>query len=230
MASSVKIWPPGYGTGYGVSTDNVRVWPSGEDWGGGSPGTSGASGYSGVSGTSGVSGYSGASGISGYSGTSGVSGYSGAACAITNIVATADQDVTNSDTLVQSSYLSFTTLPNTNYNVTLKVFFNASSATCGFKYRLNHAGTTTRVIRHRTYAVPNDMSAYYPSAPMSNAFDSVDQSIIGANEGDSFIFENIILQVGASGGVLQFEFAQNTAEALEYVRLYMGSMIQYVIT
>lgn len=227
MTSNVKIWPPSYGTEYGVSADNVRVWPSGEDWGGGAPGASGASG---VSGSSGASGYSGASGMSGYSGTSGVSGYSGAACAITNVIATDDQTVTNSDALVPSSYLSFNTLPNTNYSVTLRVFFKASSATGGFKYRLTHAGTTTRVIRHRTYAPAGETSSSYPSASMSSAFDSVDQSLIGASPGDSFVFENIILQVGASGGALQFEFAQGVAEAGEYAVVYEGSSMQYFTT
>jgi hypothetical protein len=139
----------------------------------------------------------------------------------------ADQSVTNSAVLVNDNTLQFTTQPNTNYVIRLRVFWNTTSAAADYKYRLTHAGTTTRVRRVRTYSVAGGTSATIPTVAISTAFDSSDQALTATVAGDGIIYEEIILQVGASGGLLVFSFAQNTATAGQSVTNYQGSHLEY---
>jgi hypothetical protein len=107
---------------------------------------------------------------------------------------------------------------------------NSSNSTADIKYRLTHAGTTTRVRRVRTYSVPNGTSATYPTVAPSTAFDSSDQTLLATATGDSIVYEDIYLQVGASGGLLVFTFAQNTQTSGQSVTVYEGSYLEYMTT
>lgn len=148
----------------------------------------------------------------------------------TTVVATADESVTNSATLADSTYLQFTTTANTNYHVRVRILAYTSSIAADFKYRLTHAGTTTRVRRVRTYSIANGTSATFPTVAPSSAFDAADQTLLTGAIGDMVIYEDIYLQVGASGGVLKFAFAQNTQTALNSVTVYEGSYLEYMTT
>ncbi len=148
----------------------------------------------------------------------------------TVVVATADQAVTNSAVLTDSTYLQFTTTANTNYHIRLRVLMNSGNATADIKYRVTHAGTTTRVRRVRTYSVPNGTSATFPTVLPATAFDSADQTLLATVTGDSVVYEDIYLQVGASGGIFKIAFAQNTQTAAASVTLYEGSYLEYMTT
>ncbi len=148
----------------------------------------------------------------------------------TVVVATADQLVTNSAVLTDSTDLQFTTTANTNYHIRLRVLFNSGNATADIKYRVTHGGTTTRVRRVRTYSVPNGTSATFPTVLPATAFDSADQTLLATVTGDSVVYEDIYLQVGASGGVFKIAFAQNTQTAAASVTLYEGSYLEYMTT
>lgn len=150
----------------------------------------------------------------------------------TIVKATSDQSVTNSATLSASTYLNLSTSANTNYHIRIRILYNTSDATADFKYRLTHSGTTTRVRRVRTQAVPGSTSATYPTLAPSQAtnivFDTTDQTLVNTVAGDGIIYEDIYLQVGASGGTILFSFAQNTQTAAQSVTVYEGSYLEWM--
>jgi hypothetical protein len=148
----------------------------------------------------------------------------------TTVFQAADQLVTNSATLTDATNLQFTTTANTNYHIRLRALFNSGNATADIKYRVTHGGTTTRVRRARTYSVPNGTSATIPTVAPATAFDTTDQTLLATVTGDSIVYEDIYLQVGASGGVFKIAFAQNTLTAAASVTLYEGSYIEYATT
>lgn len=143
----------------------------------------------------------------------------------TNFV-TSDEIVTASTALFQSAYLRLTTTANTNYHIRLRVMGVAGSSASDFKYRLTHAGTTTRVFRFESYATPGSTSGTYPTNTLQ-AFDTSDRVLNGSGAFRIFVYEDIYLQVGASGGLLVFEFAQNVSGANNAV-VYQGSYIEYL--
>ena len=132
-------------------------------------------------------------------------------------------DVTNNTTtLADATGLSFSTTANTGYTIRLRVFATATAAG-DFKFRLTHSGTTTRVYRVPQRAVAGGTGA--EGAP-SAAFDSSDATIVSASTGSLFYFEDLILQVGASGGIVNFQFAENSSDAGPCT-IYEGSYIEY---
>lgn len=159
---------------------------------------------------------------------------SGTSSPWTLLICTADQSVTNSATLVSSTYLTMTTTANTNYHIRLRIVWYTSNATADFKYRVRHTGTTTRVMRVRNYTVASGTSATYPTVSMQLAaqqsFDSTDQTLTATVLGTGIIYEDIIVQVGASGGTLDFQFAQNTQTSGQSVTVYEGSYMEYITT
>lgn len=147
----------------------------------------------------------------------------------TSVIKTADEVVNNSAVLQDDDHLLFTTTANTNYTIRLRVLFEVANATADFKYQLTHAGTTTRVRRFITRAAAAQTSATIPTAAPATAFDSTDQALTATQAGTGFIREDIILQVGGSGGVLKMQWAQNTQHASD-VTVYEGSYIEYATT
>lgn len=129
----------------------------------------------------------------------------------TTIVKTADEVVVN-NTLQDDDTLQFATVANTQYAIRLRAWFD-TTATADFKYRMTHTGTTTRVRRYIERAVAGGTSATTPTVAMENAFDAADVTLIGTGTTGGFVREDIILQVGASGGVLKLQWAQNTTDA-----------------
>ena len=80
-----------------------------------------------------------------------------------------------------------------------------------------------------TYSVPNGTSATFPTVAPATAFDTSDRTLTATVTGDSVVYEDIYLDVGAAGGILRFEFAQNTQTAGASVIVYAGSYMQYMI-
>ena len=142
----------------------------------------------------------------------------------TTLIKTADQLVTNSATLADDTVLQFATTANTQYTFRLRVYWNTSSASADFKYRLTHTGTTTRVRRKITRSAA---AAAPANVAISTAFDAADVALTASGAGDSVVFEDVIVQVGASGGVIKFQFAQNTQTASQSVTVYEGSYLEW---
>ena len=154
----------------------------------------------------------------------------GGAGAWTTLIKTNDQAVTNSNVLTDCTEITFTTLTNTNYHIRLRILYNTSSIAADFKYRVTHAGTTSRVFRVRTYSIAAGTSATYPTVLPTAAFDTADQTLLTATIGNGIIYEDIYLRVGASGGIFKIAFAQNTATAGQSVTIYEGSYLEYATT
>lgn len=144
----------------------------------------------------------------------------------TAVIKTADQAKQSNSNLAEDSLLKFTTTANTNYHIRLRVLFS-TAATPDFKYRLTHGGTTTRVRRLITRAGGDATSTNFPTLAISTAFDSSDVALTGTAEG--FVYEDVILQVGASGGELAFQWAQNTSNGTATTVLE-GSYLEYMTT
>ena len=134
-------------------------------------------------------------------------GHAGGASAWTTKVKTADQ-TNNTTTLADDAILQFNTVANTQYTVRLLAFL-LTNATADSKYRLVHTGTTTRVRRRVKRTATSDIAQ---TIELKTAFDSADV-VLSTTGVNPWVEENIILQVGASGGVLKFQFAQVTANA-----------------
>lgn len=141
----------------------------------------------------------------------------------TTKVKTADQ-TNNTSTLQDDTVLQFNTEANTQYVIRL-VAFLLTNATAESKYRLVHTGTTTRVRRRVRRTSTTDIAQIFE---LKTAFDDADVvlSTTGLNPN---LEEDIILQVGASGGVVKLQFAQVTAGAGP-TQCLEGSYLEYATT
>ena len=138
----------------------------------------------------------------------------------TTVIKTADESRTN-NTLLDDATLVFTTVANTQYIIRLVVHM-LTNATADSKYRMAHAGTTTRVRRRIVRTATNDTPAEVASLA---AFDAADV-VLSTTGTLPFVEEHIVLQVGASGGVLSFQWAQNTTNA-GAMTVLEGSYLEY---
>ena len=121
---------------------------------------------------------------------------------------TADSAGRVNSTLADDGVLQFATVANTQYIAKLRVWF-ITNATADFKYRLVHTGTTTRVSR-RPIRYPGGAAGTLPACVA--AFDAADVPLAGTGN-NGYIEEYLVLQVGASGGLVKFQWAQNTTNA-----------------
>lgn len=139
----------------------------------------------------------------------------------TTVVKTADESHNNSATVADDTVLQFNTVANTQYTIRLLALF-LTNATADLKYRLVHTGTTTRVRRRVRRTSTTDIAQIYE---LKTAFDSADVvlSTTGLNPNLS---EEIIVQVGASGGVLKLQWGQVTSNAGPTTCLE-GSYLEY---
>lgn len=148
-----------------------------------------------------------------------------AANAWTFSAVTGDVTVTNSAVLADATGISFATVANTQYTIKMRIFFATTSASADFKYRLTHAGTTTRVWRQILSGEGDNLPTW---KAVANAFDAADRTLLDTAAATcNIISEDIILQVGASGGVLKLQFAQNTQTAAQSATVFEGSYIEY---
>lgn len=148
----------------------------------------------------------------------------------TTIKATSDQTVTNTSGLTVSDYLQFTTSPNVNYHIRLRVLGYTSSGTADFKYRVTHSGgTTTRVLRMYTDTIAVGTSGTIPTGTILTSFDSSDRLKNGLSAGNLIIYEDIDLKVGASGGLFNIAFAQIIPTSGQTASIYQASYLEYMI-
>ncbi|MBI4127977.1 MAG: hypothetical protein HY459_02805, partial [Parcubacteria group bacterium] len=141
----------------------------------------------------------------------------------TTKVKTADQ-TNNTVTLVDDATLQFNTVANTQYTIRL-LAFGLTNATADFKYRLVHTGTTTRVRRRVRRTATTDIAQ---TIELKTAFDAADV-VLSTTGLNPWVEEDIILQVGASGGVVKLQWAQVTAN-VGPTSLLEGSYLEYATT
>jgi hypothetical protein len=136
----------------------------------------------------------------------------------------ADESKNNSATVADDSELSIPLLANTNYDVRLVAFW-LTNATADLKYRLVFTGTTTRVRRRVSRTATTDIAI---TTELKTAFDSADV-VLSTTGLNPWLDEEIILQVGASGGNLKLQWAQVTSGAGPTTCLE-GSYLEYAVT
>lgn len=142
----------------------------------------------------------------------------------TTVIKTADESKNNLAVVADDALLKFTTLPNTNYVIRLSAFF-LTNATADLKYRLVHGGTTTRVRRLVRRTATTDIAQ---TIVLATAFDAADV-ILSTTGLNPWLEEDVILQVGASGGLFRLQWAQVTSNAGPTTCLE-GSYLEYAIT
>jgi hypothetical protein len=138
----------------------------------------------------------------------------------TTAVKNADQ-TNNTATLVDDTVLQFNTVAFTQYTIRL-IAFGLTNATADFKYRLVHTGTTTRVRRRVKRTATTDIAQ---TIELKTAFDAADV-VLSTTGLNPWVEEDIILQVGASGGVVKFQWAQVTLNAGP-TQCLEGSYLEY---
>ena len=156
----------------------------------------------------------------GWPGPRGAAGAAGVSAPWTTIIKTADEARVN-NTLLDDAVLKFTTVANTQYVIRLSVQM-ITNTTADSKYRMAHAGTTTRVQRRIIRTATSDTPALQASLA---AFDAADV-VLTTTGTRPYVEEIIVLQVGAAGGVLSFQWAQNTTNAGPMTVLE-GSYLEY---
>lgn len=142
----------------------------------------------------------------------------------TAVIKTADESKNSLAAVADDALLKFTTLPNTSYVVRLRAWF-LTNATADLKYRLVHTGTTTRVRRIVRRTATTDIAQ---TIVLGTAFDAADV-ILSTTGLNPWIEEDVILQIGASGGVFKLQWGQVTSNAGPTTCLE-GSYLEYALT
>lgn len=124
----------------------------------------------------------------------------------TTVMATSDLSKNASATVTDDGVLQVTLAANTQYSLYLIAFFQ-TNATADLKYRLVFTGTTTRVRRKVGRTATSDVA---PTTELKTTFDAADV-VLSTTGLNPWLEEDIILQVGASGGVLKLQWAQVTS-------------------
>lgn len=143
----------------------------------------------------------------------------------TTIIKPSDTPRTN-NTVSADPDLQVTLSANTNYLIRLKVSMT-TNATADSRYALTFAGTTTRVRRNIVRTATSDVPAFITAG---TAFDVAGSPIVLSTTGTNpYVDEDILLQVGASGGLLAFQWAQVTTNGSPCTVLE-GSTLEYAVT
>lgn len=141
----------------------------------------------------------------------------------TTIVKTADETITNDNTLNNDADLQFTTTANTNYMIRGVIAYQ-SHATPDWQWDLAHSGTTTDYLNSgwRQQDSGTALSNILGDATAGSG----NTQTTSTNALNIFNFW-AFLRVGASGGTVNFQWAQNTSDG-NNTTVYAGSFIEYI--
>jgi hypothetical protein len=139
------------------------------------------------------------------------------------VAKTANESVTSSATLQDDDHLTFSMAANTNYNITMKIFYTAT-ASPDFKWGLTGGSSPTAVItewQYRNGANGTSYKAYgkITSYPTNEALTGDD-----TDETAYLVIECNVQNVNA--GTFKFQFAQGTSHG-ESVTVKKGSYLVY---
>jgi hypothetical protein len=139
------------------------------------------------------------------------------------VAKTANESVTSSATLQDDDHLTFSMAANTNYNITMKIFYTAT-ASPDFKWGLTGGSSPTAVItewQYRNGANGTSYKAYgeitsYPTNEVLTGDDTDETAYL--------VIECNVQNVNA--GTFKFQFAQGTSHG-ESVTVKKGSYLVY---
>jgi hypothetical protein len=147
----------------------------------------------------------------------------GGTSAWTTNVKTSDETISSDNSLNNDTELRFTTVANTNYVFRATICYT-SHATPDFQWDFNHSGTTTQYLTsswRQTDAGTTHLNILGDAAMGSGNI----QTTSTGNMNIIHIFG--ILRVGASGGTMIFQWAQNNSD-VNNTTVFAGSYIEYL--
>lgn len=203
--------PQGDAGATGATGPAGATGPTGPQGDAGPTGATGPTGPAGVTGPTGPAGATGVTGVTGVTGATGPAGSSGQ----TVITKSADQDVTNNATPQNDSELFTTLSANTTYRVELLLAYSGNNTTGDYRCRFspglavwtNSQGFHSSVTAALASQLLNSLGSItqWPTADIILGTDAL---------GTIFVtYMSFMVRVGATGGVLQYQFANSSAAA-----------------
>jgi hypothetical protein len=154
----------------------------------------------------------------GATGPQGAQGLTGSTGEVALIYCDTDEDRASTTVLAEDPVLQAVLVANTNYRLEFDIYMTTGS-TPDFKYDLNFAGVATSVLVHSFHAA-GWTTASLPTGDDSTTFSSHGATALNvvrtyAIGGSETVPLRIIvtIQVGATGGVFSFRWAQGTSSA-----------------
>lgn len=146
----------------------------------------------------------------------------------TTIVKSANQDVTNSATLVNDTSLQFAVVAGGHYMIELDAVISSNSTTGDYKNAFNVSAGTMKA--HGMLLAPNISGV--PTVNLYNANSSATSTAFGIgtimNDLDGLLSIKVIYSFTASANAtFRYQFAQNTATAATTARTWKGSILKY---
>lgn len=135
----------------------------------------------------------------------------------TLVKATANQSVTNSSTLVDSSYLTFSVAASTTYTARFVVFFITNNS-ADFKYAITGPASPTIV---------NYKDAYQTATTASSTSFGTSVQVLSPT-GQSRVVVDLLVQNGSNAGTVTFQFAQDVATSGQTLTVYKGSYVEWM--
>lgn len=139
------------------------------------------------------------------------------------IMKTIDENILSDIVSDDDAELLFTVLANTNYAFKFHIFYDTPAA-ADFKYNLANNGATITLVRIRKKSINPGTSAYVITAAQTVFGTSTSIATASATPGEIEI--SGIVQVGASGGIISFQWSQNTSTA-SATTVRAGSFLEF---
>ena len=146
----------------------------------------------------------------------------------TTIVKSANQDVTNSTTLVNDTDLQFSVVAGGAYMVEMQVTYSGSSTSVDYKFALTVAagsmnGGGNAIITGSTGA----STAFIMTADVSVSSTITPVGVINPNVNYLRTFSLLYSFIPTNNTTLKFQFANNVASASQISRTWKGSIMKY---
>lgn len=141
----------------------------------------------------------------------------------TKVTKTATETRASTSTLADDAALKFTMAANTTYQFRIRAWFE-TNATPDFKYKLNGPAGTTRLTATFAHGQPGAAPSWRATA---TTFATTADNPVGASSSGSVLFDGVI-ENGATGGDLVFQWAQNTLDVAN-TSVLKGSYLEYAV-
>lgn len=146
----------------------------------------------------------------------------------TTIVKSANQDVTNSATLVNDTDLQFSVVAGGHYMIELDLVFSSNNTSSDYKSALNVSAGTMKGAGISIGAANTGAAQTSPyNANPSATTNSISSGTISADIDVLSSIKIIYSFTASANATFRFQFAQNTAIAATTARTWKGSILKY---
>jgi hypothetical protein len=153
----------------------------------------------------------------------------GAPSEYTEVVAVADQDVTNSVALVNDAALSFAVANGKTYEIILLLIYSGSSATPDFRLNFSFPAASIGHFNYLGINTAADAILVSTGIRIASAAALAADIIAGTRAGHTLkaTFELRMMLIAGAAGTFQFRFANGTAGVGNVSRRHIGSRLRY---